>query len=89
MDKSTDKREHGWYITANIGDDSFYGDDNRIAWGKSRRGEPATFPLELHVPFDYSSPESALTVVSYVQWLEEQVEHEVQLRTDREDAAQD
>ena len=91
MDKSPDKREHGWYVTANIGDENFYIDDNRVAWGKSRRGEPATFPLELHVPFNASKPEVALTVTSYTAWLEGQIEHEVELRAQREvdDAAQD
>ena len=47
--------------------------------------------LELHVPYNSSKPEVALTVVSYAKWLEDQIEQEVELRAQREvdDAAKD
>ena len=67
-----DKRG-GWHITRHLGDDRWNEDDNVVGWGKTRGGEPQTFPLTYHVPA-WSRASSLLVVKSYTRWLEEKVE---------------
>ena len=64
----------GWIIAHNIESDRVDRRGNVAAWGRTRNGEPHTFPLELYYPFWNKKAHPALKVSSYVANLESLVE---------------
>ena len=63
----------GWYITRKLGNDSFNEKGNIIAWCPSRNGEPQTFPVAVHVPYNRANKVKGIEVLSYVAFLESEV----------------
>ena len=70
---STQNADHkGWYIAQDLGcaDVDAQG---TYAWGKSRSGEPQTFPLQMHIPYYRKKPSNNIRIVAYTTFLEEKV----------------
>ena len=87
VDNNTKKERNGWYITTDLFDGQIDDSHESIhAWLKTRKGEPHTFPQEVHVPFHAKKKECAITIHSYSSYLEVTME---QLMNDEADVTKD
>ena len=73
-DAISNKEHHGWYCTRTLSTQYFDSAQNVMAYGRTRKGEPQTFPQGIHIPYWSSKREVALEIVSYSSWLEAKVD---------------
>ena len=72
------EKGRGWYVTRSLRTDDLWSEGNIVAWGKSRSGEPHTWPNEFFMSaytsykgyVQYEKHPAPLLMQAYIPWLE-------------------
>ena len=77
-DECPEASHRGWYFTKYLGNELFNEEGNIFGWGRSRPGEPHTFPTTVLLPpFSGGKNEPAILCESYAKFLEGTLEMEL------------